>query len=103
MVQAPMSGARDETIRKKQAKGVAARVARSFRGLGIGPSGPGRRSRGAADLPNECPFGAERGAERAARREIGVTRRHCCAKTRTTTSFCPCRWIDVGWLWTVVE
>ena len=55
-----MSGARDETIRKKQAKGVAARVAFPVRGLGLGPIGRGRFSGGVADPRSKCPFGAER-------------------------------------------
>jgi len=38
------------------------------RGLGLGPIECGRRSGGVADLRSECPFGAERGAERTALR-----------------------------------
>ena len=37
-----------------------------------GRSGPGRLSEGGVDLRSECPFGAERGTERAAlRRTFG--------------------------------
>jgi hypothetical protein len=45
---------------------VAAREAFPLRGLGLGPIERGRRYGGVADLPSECPFGAERGTERAA-------------------------------------
>jgi hypothetical protein len=46
----------------------SARGAFPVRGLGPRSIGPGRRSGGAADLPSECPFGAERGTERTALR-----------------------------------
>jgi hypothetical protein len=63
-----MSGARDETIRKQQAKGGAGTWNLSGCGLGLGPIGPGRWSGGVDDLPSECPFGAERRTERTALR-----------------------------------
>ena len=73
-----MSEARYETIRKKQAIGGAGTRSLSVRGLGLGPIERGRLSGGVADLPSECPFGAERGTERAALRRtlcVALSRR----------------------------